>query len=210
MNKILKNKKTIIIIMIPIFFIGLISLAYFYKDKDEYGVIENTTEQSNSADSQTQEDKNEEDIYIHITGEVLSPGVIVLPKGSRIIDAIEKGGGVTENADLSKINLVYVLTDGQKLIIPSINDERNEIENNIITNGESNITQGESNGKGKVNINTASQTELETIEGVGPSLANKIIEYRKKNGRYKTIDELKNVSGIGESKYETIKERIEI
>ena len=210
MNKILKNKKTIIIIMIPIFFIGLISLAYFYKDKDEYGVIENTTEQSNSAGSQTQEDKNEEDIYIHITGEVLSPGVIVLPKGSRIIDAIEKGGGVTENADLSKINLVYVLTDGQKLIIPSINDERNEIENNIITNGESNITQGESNGKGKVNINTASQTELETIEGVGPSLANKIIEYRKKNGRYKTIDELKNVSGIGESKYETIKERIEI
>ena len=210
MNKILKNKKTIMIIMIPIFFIGLISLAYFYKDKDEYGVIENTAEQSNSADSQTQEDKNEEDIYIHITGEVLSPGVIVLPKGSRIIDAIEKGGGVTENADLSKINLVYVLTDGQKLIIPSINDERNEIENNIITNGESNITQGESNGKGKVNINTASQTELETIEGVGPSLANKIIEYRKKNGRYKTIDELKNVSGIGESKYETIKERIEI
>lgn len=210
MNKILKNKKTIMIIMIPFFFIGLISLAYFYNDKDEYGVIENTTEQSNSADSQTQEDKNEEDIYIHITGEVLSPGVIVLPKGSRIIDAIEKGGGVTENADLSKINLVYVLTDGQKLIIPSINDERNEIENNIITNGESNITQGESNGKGKVNINTASQTELETIEGVGPSLANKIIEYRKKNGRYKTIDELKNVSGIGESKYETIKERIEI
>lgn len=222
MNKNLKNKKIVAILMIPIFFIGIISLVYFQNNTKEYDIAESLTEQpiiednddtKNKPNNEGEKEQRIEEIYIHIAGEVQNPGVITLPKGSRIADAIEKAGGTTENADVSKINLVYILSDGQKLKIPSIYDEKDDQQNYIITNTEGNIIQGETNGKeikGKININTASQTELETITGVGPSLASKIITYRKKNGKFKTIEDLKNVSGIGDSKFETIKDEIEI
>lgn len=222
MKNLMNNRKKILIAMAIIFCVGIVCCIYFLESKDrnsnvenitESGIIESETKNSNNIKSDDEHHKDTEEIYIHIIGEVQNPGVITLPKGSRIADAIEKAGGITESADVSKINLVYILSDGQKLKIPSIYDEKNDQENYIITSTEGNIIHGETNGKeikGKININTASQTELETITGVGPSLASKIITYRKKNGKFKTIEELKNVSGIGDSKFETIKEEIEI
>ena len=218
MNNLIKNKKMILIAMAIIFCVGIISFIYFYNQNNSYTNIESATEPNIPENNNTQaidskkEEKSKEDdeeIYIHITGEIKNEGVITLKKGSRIIDAIEKAGGVTENADLSKINLVYILSDGQKLVIPRQNDHSNEPI--ITTEGGTKIIQSEINERTqKININTATQTELETITGVGPSLAGKIIEYRKKNGKFKRKEDLKNVSGIGESKYETLKEFIDI
>lgn len=218
MENLIKNKKLILIAMAIIFCVGIISFIYFYNQNDTYTGAEIITEQSTleNNDTQTKDSKEEEkqqeepeEIYIHITGEIKNEGVITLKKGSRIIDAIEKAGGVTENADLSKINLVYILSDGQKLVIPKQNANNNEP--TITSEGGTNIIQSEVNDKSKkININTATQTELETITGVGPSLAGKIIEYRKKNGKFKSKEDVKNVTGIGESKYETIKELIDI
>ena len=150
-------------------------------------------------------------IYVHIVGEVKNQGVICLVKGQRIVDAIEKAGGVTELADLGKVNLAFVLSDGQKVRIPSVDDEGSLNEDYVSVDGGNNVVSG---GGGssvrRININTASQTELETITGVGPSLAAKIISYREKNGKFKSVDELRNVSGIGDAKFEALKDFVEV
>ena len=177
-------------------------------------------------------------IYVYITGEVNVPGVVVLNEGSRIVDAINAAGGTTAKADISKVNLVYVLDDGMKVNIPNSNDLKNNPNFEYITmnsgdggdppHGSDNdvgvgnggagggvSNQGSSNSSSSkrfdiVNINTASQTELETLPGIGPSLALKIINYRKQNGKFSSIEQIKDVSGIGESKFENLKNYITI
>ena len=201
--------------------------------EEEAGEIQKEGEQSEVKEignelGKTDLEKNENvKIYVYITGEVNNPGVVILPYGSRISDAIDYAGGVTSNADIMKVNLVYMLQDGMKVNIPSSKelknnpnfeyitmgsgDEKNDA-NNISSSSvtkDNNLNKDESAFKiSNVNINTATQTELETLPGIGPSLALKIINYRKENGKFSSIDELKNVSGIGNSKYEEIKKYI--
>jgi len=151
-----------------------------------------------------------EKIKIHIIGEINSPGIYELVVGSRIQDAIIAAGGQTVNADLDKVNLAYELEDGQKIKIPSIFQEENvyiynEPGNNVIIEDENSL--GTSS---KININKASIEDLQKINGVGPSLAEKIIRYREDNGKFKKIEDLKNVSGIGDKKYEVIKEHVTV
>ena len=151
-------------------------------------------------------------IVVHVIGEVKKPGVIKLKEGARIIDAINKCGGQTEEADLSKINLAYVLDDGSQIYIPRVKEDiqnttimKTEAGNNVIVN---NVTQGEDEKSIKVNLNTATLEKLMTLPGVGESTAQKIIEYRNKNKKFKTIDELKSVSGIGDAKFNSLKDYI--
>ena len=147
-------------------------------------------------------------IIVHITGSVKVAGVISLKEGDRIIDAIDKAGGITEDADLSKVNLAYVLQDGQKVYIPSLQDD--EIIKTVTDgSGDDVILDGGSASK-TVNINRANQTELETLSGIGPSTALKIIEYRKEHGNFKKIEDLMNVPGIGQAKFDAIKNNITI
>lgn len=150
-------------------------------------------------------------IVIHVSGSVKTEGIVKLEEGSRIIDAIEASGGLLEDADLTNVNLAYVLEDGQKLYIPSINDET--IENSISTGNGDNIISGSSSSSssssgGKVNINTATQQELQTLPGIGAATALKIIEYRESNGKFSSVEDIKNVNGIGDAKYEGIKDYI--
>lgn len=151
-------------------------------------------------------------IVVHVIGEVKKPGVIKLKEGSRIIDAINKCEGQTEDADLSKINLAYVLDDGSQIYIPRVKEDiqnttimKTEAGNNVIVN---NVTQSDNEKNVKVNLNTATLEKLMTLPGVGESTAQKILEYRNKNKKFKSIDELKNVPGIGETKLNNLKEHI--
>ena len=173
---------------------------------EEIEEVENETNNENNIDG---EDEEVEEIIVHITGEVNKPGIVVLKSNSRIADAINKAGGATKEADLNQINLAYILEDGQKIYIPNKNEKIDEDEyitegnrNNI---GNSNSKEGE-----KVNINEAMQTELEELPGIGPSLASRIIEYREQNGDFKKIEELQNVKGIGDAKYDDIKDKVTV
>ena len=155
-----------------------------------------------------------EKIAVHIIGEVNKPGIIYLEEGARINDAIEEAGGETKEADLAQVNLAYVLQDGQKIYIPN---KKEKITTYIIqesgNNGvvEENSNTNESKGENeKVNINTASQSELDGLPGIGDSIAQRIIDYREQNGNFKSIEELKEVKGIGEAKFEEIKDRVTI
>lgn len=155
---------------------------------------------------QNEEEVIDEEIIVHITGEVKNEGIIKMKRDSRLADVIEEAGGTTEEADLSKVNLAYQVKDGQKIHIPNIKDK--EIQEYITEEAGDSIIIEEKESKSKVNINTATQTELETLSGIGPSTALKIINYREENGKFKKIEDIKNVPGIGEAKFENIKEEI--
>ena len=199
----LNNKQKIILTIVTIIIIFIIGIFLITKDKN----VENEYQQYIVDENEEVEEKDieKEKIKIHVIGEVQNTGMIELDEGARISDIIEAAGGSTENADLSKVNLAYEVEDGQKVYIPSINDERVE---QYVTNGSGEGVVEEETKKGLVNINTATQTELETLSGIGPSTALKIITYREENGKFKSIEDIKNIPGIGDSKFENIKDFI--
>ena len=156
--------------------------------------------------SQTEEKVEETKIKVHIAGSVVTEGIIELEDGARVADAIKEAGGTTADANTKKINLAQKLQDGQKIYIPN----QNETEEDILENLGETIEANSINTNSKVNINTATQTELELLTGIGPSIASKIISYRKENGKFKTIEDIKNVPGIGEAKFASIQEQITV
>ncbi len=204
----LNKKQKIIIIIFIIIMCTVIGYYIINKvekyDYSELELIENVEELANN---NVENNIESEKIVIHITGEVEEEGVIELEKGARIADAIEMAGGTTEEADLSKVNLAYSLSDGQKLNIPNVNEKEQE---DIVKDepGNNIIIEGNEEKEVKININKATQTEIETLPGIGPSTALKIINYRNEHGKFKNIEDIKNVSGIGDSKFENIKEYI--
>lgn len=205
---ILNKKQKIIIIVITtamLLFIGfyIINKAnnsqYIELETEEDKLIENTV-----INEETFE--NEEKIIVHVMGAVKNQGIVEIEKGLRIADVINAAGGTTEEADLSKINLAYIVEDGQKIYVPNINDEG--ITESITKDAGENVLEKDNKNSNKVNINTASQTELETLSGIGPSTALKIINYREENGSFDNVEDIKNVPGIGDAKFESLKEKI--
>lgn len=207
MSNLGKTQKKIII-GIAIIAVALIGYYVYGRDTETSKVITDD-------EALVKEEKNEEEhgkIVVHITGAVQKEGIVTLDENSRIADAVEAAGGLKDDADMSKINLAYILEDGMKIKIPSINDNADADADKQLTNDElvvENIPESNTkSGIGTVNINKANQTELETLPGIGPSIALKIINYRNENGKFSSIDDLKKVSGIGESKFENIKSYI--
>ena len=216
----ISQKQLIIIIIIGVIIIGSIGY-YIYNSKSEnsYEQLETISEEQDTKNEENVEN-DEEEIVIHIAGQIKKPGIIRIKEGARIADIIEKAEGLTEKANIENINLAYIVEDGQKITIPS-KEETEEKESITTQAGEGIITDTSqtSNIKtdtpkqkttGKININKAEQEELQNLSGIGESTAIKIIEYRKQNGEFKEIEEIKNVPGIGDAKYEQIKENIKV
>lgn len=155
---------------------------------------------------------------VHVAGAVKNPGVYNLPSSSRVIDAIEKAGGATENADLDQINLADYVSDGQKIEVPKLKSGDTSLNYKLITDeldkiGANKIdsTNEKSSSKSDlVNINTADSSELQSLPGIGTTIANSIIEYRKENGNFETIEDLKNVSRIGDKTFDKLKDLITV
>ena len=215
------NKKKIIISIILIVLIIILFMIYMITSNtnDEIS-LESLTVSGNTAESnvvenlEAEEELETEKIAIHIIGEVKKEGIVYLEASSRIVDAIKEAGGATKEADLSQINLAYELQDGQKIYIPNKNEKISEYitmssGNNVIIEENNSSAETERN-ENKVNINTANVNELDNLPGIGPSLAQRIIEYREENGNFKSIEELQNVKGIGDTKYSDIKDIVTI
>ena len=157
--------------------------------------------------------KGNNKVMVHVVGEVNSPGVVTLNEGARIIDAINAADGKTEDADLSKINLAYIVEDGVQIYVPRIGENKEihiseDAGDGIIT--DSSTFENDEVKEIKVNINTATAEKLQSLPGVGTSIAQKIIDYRTQNGRFKSIEDLKNVSGIGDAKFNNLKNYITV
>ena len=220
------NKKLIVLSIIIIFIIGIYYL--FIRDRDYFESdssmnILNTNEEK-GIENKISITEDKEKIIIYVAGAVKNEGIYELDENSRIADCIEKAGGLTEDANIKDINLAYVLEDGMKVYIPK-NSDKNEIKDetctyvskengnvdmNASTSKNTGVSKNTSTQSNKININTATQTELETLPGIGPSTAIKIINYRKENGKFANIEDIKKVSGIGDSKYAQIKDLIKI
>ena len=209
------DRKNVTIILLVIIVIGIVYYIYsnYFNEstKDFEAILENKDKVD--VESNNEKDKNKENnIVVHISGAVLNEGVMEIKEGSRITDAIEKAGGLKENACIKDINLAEILEDGIKINIPTIDEYNKSKENsgeeksnntfqtdNKTTSMKNNINQSDNKFTGqnknkKVNINTATQSELETLPGIGLSTALKIINYRKENGKFKSIEDIKKVS----------------
>ena len=230
------NKKQKIIIAIIGSMIIIAFLYYIYTKEDESvisteeiveeNMIENTAENLEENEETTKEDTDK--IIVHVSGAVNKEGIVELEENSRISDAIDKAEGLKENADTKNINLAFKLEDGMKIYIPTIGESREQNEQNgqsqnqtlmdetskYVTSSSGVVQEEQTNGQSeqkkneKININTATQTQLETLPGIGPSTSLKIVNYREENGKFKNIEDIKEVSGIGDVKYENIKDLI--
>ena len=168
-------------------------------------------------------------IFVHIEGAIHFPGVKEVRRGTRLFEVIEISGGTTLDADTSKVNLASVVRDEQKIYIPFLinetdkNNEANKNSSNFNSNGYNSNAYGSSNYNSNnsseeftsssdilVNLNYATEEDLQRLDGIGPSMAKKIIEYREQNGYFSSIEDIKNVSGIGEAKYNKIKDNITV
>lgn len=217
------NKKNKILLIVIVAIVAIISYYFIFDRKEEW--LNNqeqnleikeeikTNDQIENNSNEQQLEKNE-NIIAHVSGAVNKEGIVELKNNSRIIDAIDKAGGLKDEADITNINLAYIIEDGMKIHIPSKEEKESTIivESNIDsgTVEQSNEIKSNNNKKLKININTATKTDLETLPGIGESTALKIIEYRKKKGKFKLIEDIKQVNGIGENKFNKIKELITV
>lgn len=147
------------------------------------------------------------EIFVDVSGAVLQPSVFVLKTGSRVFEAIALAGGLRDDADTRNINLAQVLNDGEKLYLPT----KKEVESGLVSDAtaSSTATSG-ADSAGRVNLNTADAKALQQLSGVGPSTAEKIVDYRNSHGKFKKIEDLQKVSGIGAKTFEKLKDKITV
>ena len=200
-----QEKITIILLLIVIVIGGGIVLSKSINRDDNFNINRASDISENKPATQIEIPP----VIIHITGAVKNPGVYQLKSTDRVVDAVKIAGGETEEANLDLINLAALLKDGQKIIVPSkiYNENGEEISKNIDNNAEV-MYSSSGSISGKININTANATMLQTLTGIGPVLSERIIAYRNQNGFFGTVDDIKDVSGIAEKKFEGIKDLI--
>ena len=232
-KKIDKDYLIIGVIVIAVIIFMIINLGkikeFENKDNDKMTNVESSinTDDDKSEENKEQKDDNSKEqivngggIFIHIDGYINNPGVYEIKENDRIKTLIDKVGGFKEGYSIKNINLAAKLSDGDKIYIPSVSEEKNIENNNINTNSNSsgkgqNVKTDRNNvsimkNNSKININTANMSELKQITGIGESTANKIIDYRENVGKFKKIEDIKEVKGIGDAKYESLKNKITI
>ena len=213
-----KNKKTFVFAAIVI---GLCAIAGIKivesEGNDRYEIAQSEDIQKESTDSKQSNDTSQNtnnspttEVTVYISGAVKTEGVVTMSSEDRLSDAIKVMGGIVEGADMNAINLAEKLVDGKHYVIPK-QGEQIPVDVNAggSTSGAAQTAGENAQGQGGlVNINTATLEQLDTLPGVGEATANKIITYREENGGFKSIEDLKNVKGIGDKKFEDMKSSI--
>jgi len=201
------QEKITIILLLIVIIVGAGMVLYKNINNEENFIINNA---SNISENNPAIQIEIPPVIFHIAGAVKNPGVYQLKSTDRIVDAVKIAGGVAEEANLDSINLAALLKDGQKIIVPykTYSETGKEINTNTYNNTESMYSSSSDSTSAKININTADANMLQTLSGIGPVLSERIIEYRNQNGFFGVIDDIVDVSGIGEKKFEGIRELI--
>lgn len=203
-------------LFVGVLIIAALAIYYFMPEKQENAINADSQWQEEAAEPLKEQQKEKEaavnqakpeTIMVDVKGAVVNPGVYEAEIGDRVFDIIQLAGGLQENADKNQINFAMKVADEMVLYLPVLGEQ--SIENN----SEAPVTGSfatASSDEGKVNLNTASETELQTITGIGPSKAAAILEYRETNGRFQEIEQLMEISGIGEKTFEKLKEEVTV
>ncbi|MDD2360007.1 MAG: ComEA family DNA-binding protein [Syntrophaceticus schinkii] len=153
---------------------------------------------------QVEETREMETLGVHVAGAVNKPGVYQLGQGARVEDAVSRADPLPD-ADLNHLNLARRVVDGEKIYVPREGEVQTSSDGSGVESTASAVESG-----GKININTASAAELDTLPGIGPVLAQRIIDYRTTHGQFRSVADLQKVSGIGSRRYEQLKDLITI
>ena len=173
--------------MLVLFFFAALATGWYF-------LAENTAEESEQP--VFREVKKPSDVRVYLAGAVEQPGVVLVSDDACVQDVVNKCGGVLPTADVEAVNMAQSVKDGMQVTIPEK------------APADSTVQQGEAVQDGKVNLNLAAEKELDTLPGIGPAMAKRILEYRQANGRFQDINELRNVKGIGEAKFAKIKDKV--
>ncbi|EEB36432.1 comEA protein [Anaerococcus hydrogenalis DSM 7454] len=204
------DKKDKLIIALIIGIVIILSRNFVNNQKKDELVFENTSssvsiESNQLSNKETREkiENNNATMKVHISGEINKPGVYDIKDNYRLEDLVNDAGGLTNNADINRINLAMKLEDQMHIIIPNKNNqENNQTQDQLVTPTNTNENK-------KININSADKNSLMTLPNIGEKRADAIIEYRQKN-KFNKIDDIKNVSGIGDKYFEAMKDMIVI
>lgn len=215
-GKLLGHKAVVVAILVVIAAASGLAMASFgghsssvsFERSDEASVSDvHGAGDASSDDESSAKSSSAAEVYVDVDGAVVRPGVYRLKDGARVSQAIDVAGGLTAEADVTGFNRASKVTDGQKIYVPKVGEQQAAA---AVGGAESSAatTPGAGSSSGLVNINTASAAELQTLSGIGPSMAQSIIDERTKNGAFASVDDLMRVSGIGEKKLAKIKDCI--
>ena len=210
MDYILHHREKTLKYLVAFLFILIALFILLGKNGDEELLIEGrentSTVEQLAAEESLEENPEPKEIFVHLSGAVNKPGVLKLSEGTRVYEAVEMAGGLEVDADSSGINLARTLQDEERIHIP----REGEIQTNPVqyANPATQSIGGETRQSGLININTADSASLQTLTGIGPSTAEKILDYRQSSGPFRSIEQIKEVSGIGEKTYQKFKDKI--
>ncbi|MES1038188.1 helix-hairpin-helix domain-containing protein [Peribacillus simplex] len=210
MDEILKRKMTKITVAVAIVAAGI----YFFLQQGENPADTEDIFSISEKEAEIEKSENETAaepliIKVDVKGAVKSPGIFTAQAGDRVIDLISAAGSFTDKADKNKVNFAQIVEDQMVIYVPEIGEEvMGNLENIQVGSSGDAATKGASGGL--VNLNTATQEDLETLTGIGPSKANAILDYRETVGKFKEVDELKKVTGIGDKTFERLRDSISV
>lgn len=193
----LKSSFSVAIVLAAVCVVVLFALGSALKNTNKQRMVAHYNEPAVGAKASPYENTESTKIYVHVKGEIKSPGLYSLDSGSRVFEAVEMAGGITDNAEVDAINLAQILHDEQEIVIPSKNSPKP-------------VGQLSRNKPNTININKADAAELIGLPGIGEVYANGIIEYRNKNGAFRCKEDIMKVKGISKNRFEQIKDLISV